>query len=725
MKIFQCSLFVIFFLSLISCGDHPLNNPYPKSQHKSNILYSSFNERPKTLDPARAYSSNEYLIISQIYEPPLQYHYLLRPYTLVPLTAQSLPKIEYLDKNHHVLLNDTNLGDIAYTRYTIAIKPGRYYQPHPAFAKDKNGQYYYHHLNKNYLDENEIYSLDDFSHKSTRELVADDYVYQIKRLAHPQAQSPILGLMSEYIVGLSQLNETLTKINEKFPSNEQSYAYIDLRKFPFEGASVVDRYHYTITIKGKYPQFIYWLAMPFFSPVPWEADVFDSQPDMLNHNISLDWFPIGTGPYQLTENNPNRRMVLQRNPNFSGEAYPSEGSKEDKALGLLADAGKPLPMIDAVMFILEKESIPRWSKFLQGYYDNSGISSDSFDQAIHVDEKGEPELTNAMKKQRIKLYTSVSPSISYMGFNMLDPVVGGYGEKARKLRQAISIALDYNEYISIFLNGRGIVAQGPLPPGIFGYEEGQKGVNPIIFDWKNNHIQRKNISVAQRLMVEAGYPNGHDEKTGKQLILNYDVPITSGPDEKSMFDWLRKEFSKLGIELNIRDTQYNQFQERMRLGNAQIFSWGWNADYPDPENFLFLLYSPNGKVKFYGENATNYANPEYDKLFVAMKNIPNGEERLAIIRKMVSIVQYDAPWIWGLFPESFTLSHDWNRVIKPNEIANNTLKYSRLDPILRAEQRQLWNQPIWWPILLYVGLLLLSGAPVVIHYWRKLHRPKV
>ena len=57
----------------------------------------------------------------------------------------------------------------------------------------------------------------------------------------------------------------------------------------------------------------------------------------------------------------------------------------------------------------------------------------------------------------------------YMGFNMLDPVVGGASERARKLRLAISIAIDQEEFISVFQNGRGVPAMHPIPPGITGY----------------------------------------------------------------------------------------------------------------------------------------------------------------------------------------------------------------------------------------------------------------
>jgi Bacterial extracellular solute-binding proteins, family 5 Middle. len=72
-----------------------------------------------------------------------------------------------------------------------------------------------------------------------------------------------------------------------------------------------------------------------------------------------------------------------------------------------------------------------------------------------------------MLEREIDLQTAVTTSSYYLGFNMLDKVLGGYTEKAKKLRQAISIVVDYEEYISIFQNGRGVPAQSIIPPGIF------------------------------------------------------------------------------------------------------------------------------------------------------------------------------------------------------------------------------------------------------------------
>lgn len=697
----------------IACSDRPLNNPYPSKDEKSNIYYTNFTEQPNTLDPARSYTVEESVFTAQIYEPPLQYHYLKRPYVLVPLTASEVPMVHYLDAGGNSLPTDAPEANIAYSVYDVSIQPGILYQPHPAFALDTKGQYLYHHLNAQQLDRYK--TIQDFPVTGTRELTADDYVYEIKRLAHPQLQSPIFGVMSNYIVGLGDYGATLIKAYDQFKQKTPQGGFFDLRLYDFAGAEVLDKYHYRIMIKGKYPQFLYWLAMPFFGPVPWEADSFYSQPGMKTNNLTFDWYPIGTGAYRLTVNNPNRQLVLARNPNFHQEFFP----EENKGPGAMPVR---LPFIDQFVFTLEKESIPRWNKFLQGYYDQSGISTDSFDSAISFSPEGEPALTPAMQSKNLRLRTSVEPSVFYLGFNMRDDVVGGYSEKAKKLRQAIGIAVDFAEYISIFLNGRGILAQGPIPPDIFGYVSPEQGFyNSVIYDWDGKNLQRKSLAKAKQLLSEAGYPNGQDAKTGEPLVLNYDAIDGGDPDEVAKLQWMREQFEKLGIQLQIRATNYNRFQEKMQTGNAQIFIWGWSADYPDPENFLFLLLSKNGKVLYGGENAGNYQSDRYDQLFNTMKSMDNTPERQAIINQMIMLSEDDMPVVWAYYPKTFQLIQSWNERRKPSQLANNTLKYAKIDPLLRASLRNLWNKPVFWPIVAILFILILTLIPVVVRYWQKEH----
>ena len=706
-------------LLLAGCGE-VWNNPYPAGESGNNILYSSFSERPKHLDPAQAYTADEYDFIWQVYEPPLQYHYLKRPYTLIPATAAAIPKPRYFGSAGTEL--PASARDIAYSVYEIRIKPGIRYQPHPAFATDAAGRSLYFDLVPG--DLRDKFRLADFPKSGSRELVAADYVYQIKRLAHPRIHSPILGHMSDYIVGLKEYAALLEQEDKALQAARPKGAppvWLDLTRYDIGGVEVVDRYTYRIKVRGKYPQFIYWQAMPFFAPIPPEADRFYAQAGMAEKNLSLDWYPVGTGPYMLTENNPNARMVLERNPNFRGEAYPAEGEADDAAAGLLADAGKQAPFIDKILFTREKEGIPYWNKFLQGYYDQSGISNDNFDNAVRISIEGEAGLSPEMEARGIRLKTSVATSIYYLSFNWLDPAVGGQGdaaqqESARKLRQAILIAIDNEEFISIFANGRGIPGQGPIPPGIFGFREGKDSFNPVVYEEAGGLWRRRSVAQAKKLMTEAGYPNGRDAKTGQPLVLYLDT-TGGGPGGKARLDWYRKQLQKIDVQLELRTTDWNRFQEKIRKGNTQLFFLGWNADYPDPENFMFLLNGPQGGVKFGGENKANYSNPEYDRLFENMKNMENGPERQAVIDRMVEVLRQDAPWVWSYHPKDYGLFHTWLYNVKPNQMARNGLKFYRLDAAQREARRAEWNRPVVWPALLLLAILVLFTLPAL-RTWR-------
>lgn len=707
------------FLTLCLCvssslfaSNWVLNNPYPVSEANQKIYYSSFSEQPKTLDPAKSYSLNEFQFIGQIYEPVLQYDYLARPYKLIPLTATQMPEIRYYDKSGQELPKPEG-AEVAESVYTIHIKPGIMYQPHPAFAKDEKGNYRYYQLSEDYLDDNDISQLSDFKYTGTRELIVDDYIYQIKRMANPSLNSPIYGLMSEHIIGFHDYGATLPAVKR----------FIDLRRYPLAGLNKIDDYTFQIHIKGLYPQFLFWLEMPFFSPIPWEADRFYMEPDMDDRNLDFGWYPVGTGPFMLSKNNPNSHMILDKNPNYRIEYFPTEGKLDDIRHGYLKNKGQRLPLIDKAIYTLEKESIPRWNKFLQGYYDASGISPDSFDKAIQITSTGSAKLTPEMRAKGVWLEQTTEPAIYYMGFNMLDSVVGGNSERARNLRHAISIAVNFDEDIAIFFNGRGKAAQGPLPPGIFGYRSGAEGVNPYTYTWTEKGLKRRSIEEARALMKKAGYPNGLDPLTGQPLILHYDVHATGGPDDKAQLNWMQKQFALLGISLDVRATHYNRFQEKIRSGNAQIYSWSWSADYPDPENFLFLLYGPNGMVKHGGENSTNYDNPAYNQMFNLMKLAPNGAMRQSLIDKMIAILRYDAPWIWGIHNETLTLNQKWLEPVKTSTMSVNTLKYVDVDVSLRNKLRDAWNQPVLWPIAIFVILMALLLLPFIVAYHKKQKKP--
>src|SRR4029077_3868841 len=172
------------------------NNPHPLGSEKTNTMFVPFRERsPKYLDPTSSYSNDETPFTYQVYEPLYGYHYLKRPYELNERTAERVARPRYLDKDGNALADDAPGDQVAETVFEIRIKPGIKYAPHPAFAKNASGEYVYHSMKRE--DVADRYKVTDFKETGTREHVADDYVYAIRRLATPRIKSPAFSPMSD------------------------------------------------------------------------------------------------------------------------------------------------------------------------------------------------------------------------------------------------------------------------------------------------------------------------------------------------------------------------------------------------------------------------------------------------------------------------------------------------------------------------------------------------
>jgi ABC-type transport system substrate-binding protein len=267
----------------------------------------------------------------------------------------------------------------------------------------------------------------------------------------------------------------------------------------------------------------------------------------------------------------------------------------------------------------------------------------------------------------------------------------------------MSLAYDTDWRIRTFYNDRAVNAQGIVPPGLFGYDP--EFCNPY---------KQHNVEKARSLLREAGYPDGVNPQTGERITVDYDF-AGSGPDAEQAAEALRKEMEEIGVELNVTINTWPEFLRKMDERRVQVFGGsGWVMDYPDPENFLQLFYGPNESP---GSNATNYKNPQYDRLYEQMKSMPNTPERLAIIEKMRAIITEDCPVIFNTHPISFTLEHQWVRNFKPHGITGGYLKYMDLDAGLRQRLRREWNRPNYLPV--GVALAVLVGVGVVLAFVRK------
>lgn len=692
-------------LTIAGCN----NNPLPHDAAASNTLFTAVIESsPRHLDPTASYWSNDTPYTYQIYEPLYGYHYLQRPFTLVPKTAEAVVKPRYLDKDGKPLPDDAPGEQIAESVYDVRIKPGIVYQPHPAFALDERGQHRYHTMKPGELGDRRTPL--HFEHTGSRELVAEDFVYAIKRHATTRITTPIYGIFSEYVLGLADYGKLIkaedAKLRAGLDPASLDKPFLDFRRWPLAGATAPEKHLLRIRIKGKYPQWKYWMSMTFLAPVPWEADAFYAQPGMAEANLTLDRWPVGTGPYLMTEYVQDRRHVMKRNPNYRGEPYPCEGMPGDKELGLLDDCGKKTPFIDTIVSTVEKERVPMRGKFRQGFFDVEVFErvDTGLEYRLEMEDSEVVRREYEAKGFRLERFTDVTSWI--IGFNMLDPVIGKgatpeQDTKNRKLRQAISIAIDWEEYSKVFPHKGGETAMGLLPAGIYGSRHGKPDdANPVTHKRAGGQLVRRPLEDARKLLAEAGYPDGRDVKTGRPLVVNYDYYALPTPERKAEIEWVVKQFAKLGIQLEVRATDNNQFQDKIRKGKHQVFWLGWLADYPDAENFLFLLYGPNGKTRADGENTSNYENPEYDRLFAQLKLMDDGPEKQALVDRMVKIAQDDAPWSFGYFPYTSSAVQHWLYNARPTVLIRDPGRYMRLDTAERVQRLREWNDPVWWPIAL-------------------------
>jgi ABC-type oligopeptide transport system substrate-binding subunit len=231
--------------------------------------------------------------------------------------------------------------------------------------------------------------------------------------------------------------------------------------------------------------------------------------------------------------------------------------------------------------------------------------------------------------------------------------------------------------------------------------------------------RRRPIAEARRLLAEAGYPEGRDARTGQPLVLNYDFYAPATPGRKPEIDWVVRQFAKLDIQLEVRATDNPQFQDKAKKGSYQVFWLGWNADYPDAENFLFLLYGPNSKTRTQGENYANYESAAFDRLFERIKSLPDGADKQRLIDEAVAVVQQDAPWTMGFFPHASAASQRWVGNLKYGLLVRDPGRYLKLDVADRVAAQAAWNRPLWWPLLLIVGVLAALAAAVLVALRRR------
>ena len=469
-----------------------------------------------------------------------------------------------------------------------------------------------------------------------RELTADDFIYSVKRIADLKVGSSGYWTLRGHIVGLDDYRTA---------SADAGHA----RNAPVAGLQAPDPHTLRIRLTAPFPALLWMLAMNYAYAVPREAVAYYG-PEFVNH-------PVGTGPYILKEWVQNYKLEFVRNPTWKAtgrvDRYPATGEPRDAAAGLLRDAGQPIPFIDRIEQYVVGDPSTQWLMFLSGRFDVSAISRDNWDAVVTLDRT----LTADLAGRGIAMDAVPALDVSYIGFNMEDSVLG----TNPCLRQAMQSAFDRDAWVR-FHNARVVAAQGPVPPAI---RPPEAGANPFPFD----------LARAKALMIQAGYPDGRDSRTGRRLELMLELGSGSS-DTRETAEVLASFMERIGIVVRPSVNNWPTLLKKLERKEAQMFLLNWVADYPDPENFLQLFYGPNETP---GANRANYHNADFDRLYEQAARYPDGGYRRALYARMESIVMQDCPWLFLHHSMSFSLRQPWVKNFKPHDFPYGMAKYYRVE----------------------------------------------
>lgn len=561
---------------------------------------------PKSLDPAKGSTQYDNMACSQIYDTLVQYKYLVRPLELEPCLIEQMPTI-------------TDNPDGTQT-WRFKLRDDVFFQDDPCFPGGKG-----------------------------RKLVSGDVFYSWKRLADPEYELENWWILKDMIVGFDAYQEmqgAAVKAGKKFDYDAE-----------VPGLKVISPREFEVILVRPIQQFRWKLAQFQTSVVPREA--------VEKYGEQFGRHPVGTGPYMVKDGDwqPAQYINYTRNPTYRHEVYPSEQSRDpqdaanDRRLGLDKPAGTRLPIIDRIECPFYVPDPPMWLDFESGKLGYTQVPSEYFDKAFL---RRTRELRDNYRQKGIVSHATPLLDFIFRGFNMEDPLLGGYDDKRRKLRQALSLAFDLDAMNESFYNGTCVVYDGPIPPGLDGYPEG--GESDV--SYRGPDLQR-----AKRLLAEAGYPDGR----GLPEITYY---TSTGGNQAEQVQAEKRFLDALGVKLNARMVDFSELIEAINKKKAPMFGFAWGSDYPDAENNLALFYSKN---KAPGANHYNYDRPEFDALYERSRTMPPGPERTRLYEQMRDMVTEDCVFIGSMARVRFYLVNPWLKNFKPSEDFNNWYKYLDVD----------------------------------------------
>ena len=568
-------------------------------------LHVLLTKQESVMDPAVASDITTASINENIFEPMLAYDYLARPLKLKVNTLTAMPTISDGGKT-----------------YVMHLQHGIMFAPDPAF------------------------------HHQTRELVAQDYVYAIKRLYDPSLKSPWLFMFEGKLLGDEKLRADKLPAGKKFDMQTQ-----------IAGLQALDKYTVQIRLNAPDTNFLFILATTATGAVAKEVvDTYGNQ--VGNH-------PVGTGPFMVTQWQRSFQIELSKNPQYRTTPFEADPGSDPAAKAIAARLkGQSLPLVDKVEISIVEEQQARVLGFLNREFDFLEQVPPPLAEMVLKGGKLKPEL----QQQGIQLSMFPTLQTYYMWMNMEDPVLGGYTPEKIALRRAIALAYNSKEDISLMEKGLAIQAQSPLPPSVLGYDA--NFVSPVQYD----------IQLANALLDHFGYQRGADHyrrlPDGQPLqLLMHTEANASGRLRDEVW---RKNMDALGIHIQFKADKHSEIIHAARLGKVQMTEADWIADFPDGENFYQLLYGGNvGRA-----NYARFNLPAFNRLYEQSQTMADSPERRHLYRQMALLLHAYNPWVLRTHPLSADVTQPWLQNFLRHPVNFTNWRYLDIAPDARQNSKK-------------------------------------
>ena len=531
------------------------------------VLHYAFNVAETGFDPAKISDLYSRIITSQIFEALFFYDHLARPAQVRPLTAAAMPEVS-ADFKH----------------FTIHIRPGITFADDPAFK----GQ--------------------------PRELVAQDYVYALKRFADPATKSPVWTEIEELtLLGLTEQRKAALDTRTPFDYS---------RELP--GLKAIGRYTLLLVTAQPRPRLAELLAdNSAYGAVA--REVVDAYGDKLSAH------PVGTGAFRLASWRRSSEIVLERNPSYrlrhyEDEAHPAPDDAVGQAL-LARFKGRRLPMLDRVVVSIIEEAQPRWLSFLNQQQDFVDRMPAEF---VNIAMPGGALALN-LAKQGIQAYRTVAPEVVLTAYNMGNPVIGGYTADKVALRRAINLAVDVPREITLGRRGQAIPAQSPVVPHTTGYDPAYR-----------SEMGEFNPAKAKALLDVYGYVDRdgdgwRDMPDGKPLVLVRNSQADAS--QRQLDELWQKNMTAVGLKVQFKFAKWPENLKAAQAGTFMIWGVGSAATQLDGQPALQRLYGPAG-----GQNLAHFKLAGFDALYDRLSALPDGPERDALFLQAKRLAAAYAPY---------------------------------------------------------------------------------